>query len=144
MRCSTTPIRSRSGPSSPGAHDVKCRRCRVPAVIELRRHNAAFCQPCFLRHCREQVRKAVEDFDMMGPDDRVLVAVSGGKDSLMLWDVLLELGYAADGLYLGLGIGDYSQESGHAARAFAERRDAALIEVDLPTDFGFDIPGAAL
>ena len=123
---------------------MKCRRCREKAVIELRRHNAAFCTPCFLRHCREQVRKAIDDFDMVGADERVLVAVSGGKDSLMLWDVLLELGYEADGLYLGLGIGAYSQESGHTARTFAEHRSANLIEIDLPDEYGFDIPGAAL
>ena len=49
----------------------------------------------------------------------MLVAVSGGKDSLALWDILVRLGYEADGLYLGLGIGDYSDESGEYTRAFA-------------------------
>jgi uncharacterized protein (TIGR00269 family) len=71
------------------------------------------------------------------------VAVSGGKDSLALWDILLDLGYDADGLYLGLGIGDYSGESGSYARDYARRKGANLIEVDLPTDLGFDIPNGA-
>ena len=31
------------------------------------------------------------------PTDRVLVAVSGGKDSLALWDVLIDLGYDTTG-----------------------------------------------
>jgi uncharacterized protein (TIGR00269 family) len=123
---------------------VKCRRCRAPeVVIEIRRHNAAFCKDCFLHHCREQVRKSIDEFRMFGPDERVLVAVSGGKDSLALWDLLLDLGYAADGLYLGLGIGEYSDESGATTRAFAARRNAELIEIDLPSDHGFDIPTAA-
>jgi uncharacterized protein (TIGR00269 family) len=113
-------------------------------VIELRRHNAAFCADCFLHHCREQVKKTVAEFRMFGPDERVLVAVSGGKDSLALWDLLLDLGYRADGLYLGLGIGDYSDESGECARKFASKRGATLVEIDLPTRYGFDIPGAAL
>jgi uncharacterized protein (TIGR00269 family) len=111
--------------------------------MEVRRHNAGFCAPCFLRHCREQVRKTVEQFDMLSPDDRVLVAVSGGKDSLALWDVLLELGYRVDGLYLGLGIGEYSDESGAYARAFASARGARLVEIDLPADVGFDVPNGA-
>ena len=91
---------------------MKCRRCRAPAVIDVRRHNAGFCADCFTHHCREQVRRAIEDHDMIHESDRVLVAVSGGKDSLGLWQLLRELGYEADGLYVGLGIGDYSDRSG--------------------------------
>jgi uncharacterized protein (TIGR00269 family) len=123
---------------------MKCRRCREPAVIELRRHNASFCRDCFLHHSREQVRKAIDEFDMIEQGDGVLVAVSGGKDSLALWDILLDLGYEADGLYLGLGIGEYSAESASYARAFAARRGARLIEVDIPAEFGFDIPTGAV
>jgi uncharacterized protein (TIGR00269 family) len=122
---------------------VKCTVCREPAVIDLRRHNAAFCSPHFLRHCREQVVRAIKDFEMLRPGERPLVAVSGGKDSLAVWDILLELGYEAEGLYLGLGIGSYSDASGEHARAFAAERDLTLHEIDLPTDHGFDIPSGA-
>ena len=129
---------------------MKCRRCQEPAVIELRRHNTAFCSDCFVHHAREQVRRAIGDFAMIQPGERVLVAVSGGKDSLGLWDLLLDLDYQVDGLYLGLGIGDtggeepgYSQSSAAYARAFAARRGARLIEIDLPTAYGYDIPTGA-
>ena len=122
---------------------MKCRRCRGPAVIEVRRHNAGFCGECFVHHCTEQVRRAVDEHRMIGPGERVLVAVSGGKDSLALWDILLNLGYDVDGLYLGLGIGEYSDASGRYARAFAHRRGSRLVEVDLPADYGFDIPGGS-
>ncbi len=120
---------------------MRCRVCRAPAVIEVRRHNAGFCQTCFCRHCREQVRRAIDDYDMIDPGDRVLVAVSGGKDSLALWDILLDLGYQADGLYVGLGIGEYSDASVAYARDFAVRRDVTLIEIDVPGEYGFDISG---
>jgi uncharacterized protein (TIGR00269 family) len=122
---------------------MKCRACRAPAVIDVRRHNAAFCADCFVKHCREQVAKAIDSFAMIKPAESVLVAVSGGKDSLALWDLLLDMGYRADGLYLGLGIGTYSDESGEFARAFASRRDARLIEIDLRDTYGFDIPAGA-
>jgi uncharacterized protein (TIGR00269 family) len=122
---------------------MKCRRCREPAVIDIRRHNANFCRDCFLHHCREQVRRAIDEHDMIQPGERVLVAVSGGKDSLALWDLLCELGYDADGLYLGLGIGEYSDESGDYTRAFANARGLKLFEVDLREEHGYDIPAAA-
>jgi tRNA-5-methyluridine54 2-sulfurtransferase len=122
---------------------VKCTVCKEPAVIDIRRHNANFCTEHFLRLCRDQVARAIKDFDMLEPHHRALVAVSGGKDSLAVWDILLELGYEADGLYLGLGIGDYSDASGDKARAFAASRGLTLHEVDLPTEHGFDIPTGA-
>ena len=125
-----------------GDNRMKCRRCGGPAVVEVRRHNAAFCRGCFLHHVHEQVRRAIEAYDMLRPEDRVLVAVSGGKDSLALWDVLLEFGYRTDGLYLGLGIGEYSRRSGELVRAFARERGAHLIEVALEREYGFDVPTA--
>jgi uncharacterized protein (TIGR00269 family) len=122
---------------------VKCRRCRGQAVIELRRHNAGFCAECFAHHCREQVRRAIDEFSMIAPGERVLVAVSGGKDSLGLWHLLRSLGYPADGFYLGLGIGEYSQASAAAARSFASGRGWTLHEVDLPAEHGFDVATGA-
>jgi uncharacterized protein (TIGR00269 family) len=121
---------------------VKCRSCRGAAVVEVRRHNAAFCRGCFTTFVRGQVEKAIRRFDMLAPGERVLVAVSGGKDSLALWDLLRDLGYDAVGLYLGLGIGDYSDRSAGVVRAFARERGAELLEVDLAGEYGFDVPTA--
>ena len=121
----------------------KCRTCKAPAIIDLPRHNAHFCAEHFLELCRRQVVKAIEKFDMLSKDDRVLVAVSGGKDSLAVWDMLIELGYQADGLYLGLGIGDYSDTSAVYARNFAAERGLHLIEVSLRADYGYDVPTAS-
>lgn len=122
---------------------MRCRVCRGPAIIDVRRHNANFCEEHFIAHCHHQVQRVIEQFKMFGQHDKVLVAVSGGKDSLALWDILVELGYSVDGLYLGLGIGDYSSESRRSARAFAERVTGRLIEIDLPADEGFDVASGA-
>lgn len=121
----------------------RCKRCGEPPVIEIRRHRAAFCAECLVHHCREQVRRTIDKHRMFGPDDRVLVAVSGGKDSLALWDILLDLGYPADGAYLGLGIGAYSDASRGYAERFATARGAQLHVVDIPEEHGFAIPQAA-
>jgi tRNA-5-methyluridine54 2-sulfurtransferase len=111
-------------------------------VIEVRRHNAAWCRDCFLTVFRNQVARTIESWDMLAERDRVLVAVSGGKDSLALWDVLLDLGYDASGLYLGLGIGEYSDRSGRLTSDFAAARGAELLTVDIAEEYGFDIPTA--
>lgn len=121
----------------------KCRVCRGPAVIDLPRHNANFCGEHLQQLCRRQVDKAIADFDMLAPGERVLVAVSGGKDSLAVWDLLVEAGYDADGLYVGLGIGEYSDDSGRYAQRFAEERGLKLRVIDLRDEYGYDVPTAS-
>ena len=68
---------------------MNCTKCKTKAVIGLPRHNAAFCKLCFNEFVHEQVARAVKSERMFGLTDRILVAVSGGKDSLTLWSILL-------------------------------------------------------
>lgn len=119
---------------------MKCRKCGAPAVLELRRHNAAFCQDDFLEFFRNQVREAIRRYRMLTRDERVLVAVSGGKDSLALWDVLIDEGYETTGLHLDLGIFDYSRESRAKCEAFAAARDVPLIVKEVSEAAGAGVP----
>ncbi len=135
---------------SGGAGPVRCVECRGPAVIEEPRHRSAWCPEHFVDHVHRQVRKAIDRGNGgLNPDrmfsygDRILVAVSGGKDSLALWDALLAMGYKADGLYIGLGIGGYSDRSGVICREFAEARGAELITVDLAEEYGYTTPSGS-
>jgi uncharacterized protein (TIGR00269 family) len=105
---------------------MKCTRCKAKAEVHLRAHNSAFCRPCYVGYFRRHVERAIDRERMFGREDRIVVAVSGGKDSLALWDVLAELGYRTTGLYLGLGIGTYSDVSRDKAVAFADARGLPL------------------
>src|SRR3990167_9238738 len=111
--------------------DMRCRKCGDAAVLELRRHNAAFCARDFLEFFRNQVREAVRKYRMFTRDEPVLVAVSGGKDSLALWDVLIDEDYRTTGLYLDLGIYDYSVESKAKCETFAAAHGVPLIVVSV-------------
>ena len=119
---------------------MKCRKCGAPAALELRRHNAAFCEPDFLEFFRNQVREAIRKHRMFTKDEQVLVAVSGGKDSLALWDVLIDEGYRTTGLYLDLGIFDYSVESKARCEKFAAARSVPLIISAVAEEVGAPVP----
>jgi uncharacterized protein (TIGR00269 family) len=121
---------------------VKCTRCREGAEVQLRAHNSAFCRPCYLFFFRRQVERAIAHEHMFAPGERLLVCVSGGKDSLALWDVLAELGYDTTGLYLGLGIGEYSDESHAKVEKFATARGLPLRVVALEAE-GMAVPEVA-
>ncbi|MCB0973444.1 MAG: adenine nucleotide alpha hydrolase family protein [Actinobacteria bacterium] len=122
---------------------MKCRRCKGRAVIDLPRHNAAFCGDCLIHMVHGQVEKAIRHFKMIESGDKVLVAVSGGKDSLALWQILAALGYETEGVFLGLGIADYSSEAEQVVQRFASDRNLTLHVTSLTDSFGFDIPTAA-
>ena len=83
---------------------MKCKKCGEKASIHMRQHKLALCREHFLKWIPQQTQRFIELYGMFNHDERVLVAVSGGKDSLARWDVLQQLGYQADGLYIGLGI----------------------------------------
>lgn len=100
---------------------MRCKKCPHKAVINLPRHHIAFCQSCFTEFVHTQVARGIKSQRMFGPQDRILVAVSGGKDSLALWNILLKLGYRADALYIDLGIGDYSAQSRQKVETFADK-----------------------
>jgi uncharacterized protein (TIGR00269 family) len=119
---------------------VKCRKCGGAAALELRRHNAAFCPPHFLEFFRKQVAEAVHRYRMFSREEKILVAVSGGKDSLALWDVLIEDGYQTAGLYLDLGIFDYSKESRAKCEAFAAARGQTLHVERVADAMGAPVP----
>jgi uncharacterized protein (TIGR00269 family) len=125
---------------------LKCKKCGGPAVVNMRQHRLALCGEHFLEWFVAQTERTIEKHGMFEPDDRVLVAVSGGKDSLALWDVLLQLGYDVDALYINLGVDGhrYSEESKVRVERFAaEREGAAFQVVDVRRTYGRSVPELA-
>jgi uncharacterized protein (TIGR00269 family) len=122
---------------------MRCRRCGEKAVLKMPRHNTAVCRDCLDLYIQKQVKVAVKDQRMFSPSDRILVAVSGGKDSLALWDVLIRMGYRTAGLHVQQGIGDYSSLSFRKTEAFAASRGAELIVHSLEEEEGAGVPELA-
>ena len=127
---------------------MKCSKCGDLAVINMRQHRLRLCEPHFLEWFAVMIQRTIEKYGMFTPGDKVLVAVSGGKDSLALWDVLLKLGYEAQGLYIGLGIDEglgYSQTSLEMCQRFlAEHHPGAVLQVvDVGSEYGQTIPHLA-
>lgn len=122
---------------------MKCKKCGEKASVNMRQHRMALCKDHFLEWIPEQTERFIKKYNMFTRDEKILVAVSGGKDSLSLWDILVRLGYNADGLYLGLGIDggiQYSEESHRLTDEFARRNNLKLHVVDVEKEYGYSIP----
>lgn len=120
---------------------MKCKVCRGPALAGFPAHNANFCAEHLDQFFLRQVEKAVRRYRMLQAADRVLVAVSGGKDSLVVADVLDRLGYAVRGVHVDLGIDDnnFSSESIASCRRFFTSRGLSLEVFSLKDRFGRSI-----
>ena len=126
---------------------MKCRACGQKAVVNMRQHKLALCKEHYLEWIPEQTGRFIEKYKMFSHEEKVLVAVSGGKDSLSLWDILQRLGYQADGLYICLGIDEglnYSTESQRLTGKFAAAHRLKLHVVDVQKEYGSTIPEFAL
>jgi uncharacterized protein (TIGR00269 family) len=122
---------------------MKCRKCGIKAVVNMRQHKLSLCKDHFLEWVVEQTERFIQKYRMFSRGDKILVAVSGGKDSLSLWDILWRLGYETGGLYIGLGIDGgikYSDESQRLTEQFASACGLELHVVSIPEEYGETIP----
>ncbi len=125
---------------------MRCHRCDNRAAIRMRQHRINLCREHYLEWFVAQTQRFIEKYAMFTRSERLLLAVSGGKDSLALWDVLGRLGYNVDGLYINLGIDsadDYSNESQRLTEIFARERGMNLHVVNVAGEYGESVPQMA-
>jgi len=118
---------------------MKCRRCGELAQVALPSHHTGFCAPCFKTYFLHQVERGIHDHKQFSHEDRILLAVSGGKDSLGLLLALTELGYGVEALHIDLGI----PVSSECARTTVEnfcREHAIVCHVVEMAEKGLPIP----
>ncbi|MGC8993379.1 MAG: ATP-binding protein [Candidatus Aenigmatarchaeota archaeon] len=60
---------------------MRCIACKKKAVINI---IAPFCEEHFIKNYENRIRKTINRFKLIEKNDRVLVAISGGKDSMAL------------------------------------------------------------
>lgn len=119
--------------------NIRCKKCGKNAAIRMRQHRLSLCKEHYIEWVLEQTARTIDRYHMFGINDRILVAVSGGKDSLALWDVLWQLGYQADGVYIDLGINKghaYSENSKNFSLEFARERNLKLHIIDIKALYG--------
>lgn len=118
---------------------MKCKVCKTEAVVGLRSHNTAFCDKCFCDFFRRQLQRGIESQKLFTHDEKILVAISGGKDSLALMLELVELGYRATGLFIDLAIPESSSLARQKVTDFCALHNLPLQILNM-ADYGLAIP----
>jgi len=100
-----------------------CIKCKKNNAIYLRKYSGELmCKKCFIRSVEHKAKKTISKFSMIRHADRVAVAVSGGKDSLALLNILKnvlgEVNSTLIAITVDEGIKGYRDESLSIVRNF--------------------------
>jgi len=96
---------------------VTCTLCKRRDAVYMRPYSGErLCIACFIGSIENRVRATIAEYEMLQHDDKVMVAVSGGKDSVSLLHILakIEKGFPKASLCavtVDEGIGGYRDEA---------------------------------
>ena len=128
-----------------------CTRCETSASIYTRRYSGeSLCGSCFQESVVEKVMHTVSNYGMLERGERVGVAVSGGKDSLALLQMLDKVNHASGSgekyelvaLTVDEGVKGYRDEAIEHAAALCEALGVEHVVVSYSGLFGFTLDQA--
>ena len=84
----------------------------------------------------KKVAETIRKYGLIIEDDKVVVALSGGKDSTSVIYILKKMGYDVQGLLIDLHLGEWSKVHNEKMTAFCAEIDVPLTIVDLKKELG--------
>ena len=124
---------------------IKCDLCKNNAII-LRRHSGQFlCKQCFQSSIERIVAKTISKYKMLRPQHKIIVGLSGGKDSITLLYNLIKLqkkAYKSNpiiALTINEGIKGYRENSIIKAKDFCKKYDIDQKIISFKERFGFTL-----
>lgn len=116
---------------------MKCSICDSKVVSN------NLCKSHFLEYVENNVKETISRFNLLNKKDKICVAVSGGKDSVVLLHLLHKFGYDVSALSVDEGIKGYREEVFDYLKDFCESRKIPLILKSFKEDFGHKLDDVA-
>ena len=84
----------------------------------------------------KKVAETIKKYKLINKNEKVVVALSGGKDSTFTLYILHKLGYNVHGLTIDLHLGDWSKKNLENVKKFCKELGVGLTVVDLKKELG--------
>ncbi len=120
---------------------AKCSVCGKPAIYVAKYEGKAYCADHFLKWFDKRVRKTIRKYRMFGPREHIVVAVSGGKDSLAAMHYVSRLarrvpGWTVEALLIDEGIEGYRPTTIKDFKHWAEEWEISYRIVSFKEEIG--------
>lgn len=119
---------------------MMCSKCGEGAFEKFR--GRYYCKGCYAEKYESAVESSIRRYRMIKAGERVLVALSGGKDSVAMLSVLKSLSskfqFEVSSLFINLGLKEYSRISLEIASRVCEKLEVELHTVNL-SDYDIDL-----
>ncbi|MEM4330712.1 MAG: TIGR00269 family protein [Candidatus Pacearchaeota archaeon] len=87
----------------------------------------------------KKVKETIKKYNMFSKRDKVLVALSGGKDSTSILFILKKFGYKVEGIMINLHLGEWSEIHKKNMKNFCKENKIPFHLVDLKKETGHGI-----
>jgi tRNA-5-methyluridine54 2-sulfurtransferase len=84
----------------------------------------------------KKVKETIEEYNLLNNKEKIVVALSGGKDSTSILYILKKLGYNVSGLFIDLSLGQWSKAHKEKTKKFCSEQKIPLTIVDLKKETG--------
>lgn len=120
---------------------MNCSVCNQEAVYRRSYSGESLCRPCFTKSIERRARHTISRFKMFRPDDHIVLALSGGKDSVSLLQILstIEEDFpqsTLSAILIDEGVEDYRREAIAIAKENCERLNVPLHIYSFKTIYG--------
>ncbi|MBN2422553.1 TIGR00269 family protein [Candidatus Woesearchaeota archaeon] len=114
---------------------MRCSKCNNKPVY-LR---PDLCKQHFIEYFEDKVKSTIKKFKLFEKKNKLIVATSGGKDSLTCLYLLTKLNYHAVALIIDEGIKGYREHTMSGLKRFCEKNKIKLTSVSFKKEFGFTL-----